>query len=215
MALAKMKLVNVIGGLSFLDDTVTALGKTGVFQPDETAEFFSDNESLIPISSVNDYQPLLDKLKELMAGAGIRPQIVDSSEYDDVSTDKVKSFVSDTDSQLGELISVRDKLNEEIAVCDTNIEKAQHFVGLDLGVKKIADCEYIITRFGRLPKDSYVKLQAYSENPYVEFFPCTKDDAYYWGTYVTPISEADSILKRSISRIYTALPTIMSNSRRS
>ena len=201
MALAKMKLVNVIGGLSFLDDTVTALGKTGVFQPDETAEFFSDNESLIPISSVNDYQPLLDKLKELMAGAGIRPQIVDSSEYDDVSADKVKSFVSDTDTQLGELISVRDKLNEEIAVCDTNIEKAQHFVGLDLGVKKIADCEYIITRFGRLPKDSYVKLQAYSENPYVEFFPCTKDDAYYWGTYVTPISEADSI-DRIFSRLY-------------
>ena len=201
MALAKMKLVNVIGGLSFLDDTVTALGKTGVFQPDETAEFFSDNESLIPISSVNDYQPLLDKLKELMAGAGIRPQIVDSSEYDDVSADKVKSFVSDTDSQLGELISVRDKLNEEIAVCDTNIEKAQHFVGLDLDVKKIADCEYIITRFGRLPKDSYVKLQAYSENPYVEFFPCTKDDAYYWGTYVTPLSEADSI-DRIFSRLY-------------
>lgn len=201
MALAKMKLVNVIGGLSFLDDTVTALGKTGVFQPDETAEFFSDNESLIPISSVNDYQPLLDKLKELMAGAGIRPQIVDSSEYDDVSADKVKSFVSDTDTQLGELISVRDKLNEEIAVCDTNIEKAQHFVGLDLDVKKIADCEYIITRFGRLPKDSYVKLQAYSENPYVEFFPCTKDDAYYWGTYVTPLSEADSI-DRIFSRLY-------------
>ncbi len=201
MALAKMKLVNVIGGLSFLDDTVTALGKTGVFQPDEAAEFFSDNESLIPISSVNDYQPLLDKLKELMAGAGIRAQIVDSSEYDDVSTDKVKSFVSDTDTQLGELISVRDKLNEEIAVCDTNIEKAQHFVGLDLDVKKIADCEYIITRFGRLPKDSYVKLQAYSENPYVEFFPCTKDDAYYWGTYVTPLSEADSI-DRIFSRLY-------------
>lgn len=201
MALAKMKLVNVIGGLSFLDDTVTVLGKTGVFQPDETAEFFSDNESLIPISSVNDYQPLLDKLKELMAGAGIRPQIVDSSEYDDASADKVKSFVSDTDSQLGELISVRDKLNEEIAVCDANIEKAQHFVGLDLDVKKIADCEYIITRFGRLPKDSYVKLQAYSENPYVEFFPCTKDDAYYWGTYVTPISEADSI-DRIFSRLY-------------
>lgn len=201
MALAKMKLVNVIGGLSYLDDTVTALGKTGVFQPDETAEFFSDNESLIPITSVNDYQPLLDKLKELMAGAGIRPQIVDSSEYDDVSADKVRNFVSDTDTQLGELISVRDKLNEEITVCDANIEKAQHFVGLELDVKKISECEYIITRFGRLPKDSYVKLQAYSENPYVEFFPCTKDDAYYWGTYVTPISEIDSI-DRIFSRLY-------------
>ena len=201
MALSNMKLVNVIGGIDYLDDTVTALGRTGVFQPDETADFFSDNQSLIPVSSVNEYSPLLDKLRELMTGAGIRPEIVDSSEYDDKSAEEVKDFVRDTESQLGELISVRDKLNSEIEVCDANITNAQHFLGLDLDVQKITDCEYIITRFGRLPKDSYVKLQAYSENPYVEFFPCTKDDAYYWGVYVTPISEIDNI-DRIFSRLY-------------
>ena len=201
MALSNMKLVNVIGVIDYLDDTVTALGRTGVFQPDETADFFSDNQSLIPVSSVNEYSPLLDKLRELMLGAGIRPEIVDSSEYDDKSAEEVKDFVRDTESQLGELISVRDKLNSEIEVCDANITNAQHFLGLDLDVHKITDCEYIITRFGRLPKDSYVKLQAYSENPYVEFFPCTKDDAYYWGVYVTPISEIDNI-DRIFSRLY-------------
>lgn len=201
MALSKMKLVNVIGMMSSLDDTVSALGKTGVFQPDETAEFFSDNESLIPITSANDFSPLLEKLKELMVGAGIKSEIVDSSEYDDAGIDRVRDFIRDTDNQLGELISVRDNMNNEITVCDGNIAKAQHFVGLGLDIKKITECEYIITRFGRLPKDSYVKLQAYSENPYVEFFPCTKDDAYYWGAYVTPISEADSV-DRIFSRLY-------------
>ena len=92
MALTKMKLVNIIGTMSSLDDTVLALGKTGVFQPDETADFFSDNEALIPISSVNDYSPLLDELNELMNGAGIKPEILDTSDYDDASVDDVKSY---------------------------------------------------------------------------------------------------------------------------
>lgn len=200
MALAKMKLVNVIGLMSYLDDVAAALGQTGVFQPDETAEFFSDNESLIPVNSSNAYDPLLEKLRELMNGAGIRPKIVDIPD-EDLNFDEVDRFVGDTDSELGDLITRRDELRREAAVCDANIEKAQHFVGLELDVNKIVDCEYIITRFGKLPKDSYIKLDAYKENPYVEFFPCSKDDAYYWGVYVTPVSEADKI-DRIFSRLY-------------
>ena len=201
MALAKMKLVNIIGMIEQLDEVVDALGRTGVFQPDETAEFFSDNDSLIPISASNEYAPLLDKLRELMNGAGIRPKIVNAGEYENMSAEEISRFVEDTDGQIGELIARRDALQHEIGVCEANIEKARHFVGLEIDVNKIADCEYIITRFGKLPKDSYVKLQAYSENPYVEFFPCSKDEAYYWGVYVTPISEADKI-DRIFSRLY-------------
>ncbi len=201
MALSKMKLVNMIGAMSALDEVVAALGRTGVFQPDETAEFFSDSENMIPINSVNEYSPLLDKLRELMNGSGIRPQIVDAPEYDDMSVDEVRDFIDSTDSELGALIEERDRLLSEIQSCDDNIEKAKHFVGLDLDVRKIAECEYIITRFGRLPKDSYTKLQTYSENPYVEFFPCSRDDAYYWGVYATPLSEADNV-DRIFSRLY-------------
>jgi len=177
------------------------LGRTGVFQPDEAAEFFSDNESLIPINSANEYAPLLDRLRELLLGAGIRPEIVEAPEYDSMTIDEARSFIEDADSELGELINARERLSDEIAVCDENIEKAKNFIGLDLNVRQVEECEYIITRFGRLPKDSYVKLQAYSDNPYVEFFPCSRDDAYYWGVYAAPITEADNV-DRIFSRLY-------------
>lgn len=201
MALAKMKLVNIIGALSALDETVSALGHTGVFQPDDAAEYFSDNESMIPISSSNEYEPLLERLRDLMNGSGIRPRITDAGIFDHSGFDEVKEFIENTDLQLGELISEREKLTSEIRVCDENILQAKHFLGLDLDVDQIKECEYIITRFGRLPKDSYVKLQSYSENPYMEFFPCSHDEAYYWGVYVTPISEADNV-DRIFSRLY-------------
>lgn len=201
MALSKMKLVNIIGDIEHLDEVVTALGQTGVFQPDETADFFSDNEGLIPVNSTNEYAPLLDKLKKLMSGSDIKPKIIEDAKYDDMSLDDVSRFIESTDSELGALIGEREGLKAEINVCTANINKAKHFVGLDLDIHKIADCEYIITRFGRLPKDSYTKLQSYSENPYVEFFPCSHDDMYYWGVYVTPLSEADRI-DRIFSRLY-------------
>ncbi|MEE3493172.1 V-type ATP synthase subunit I [Ruminococcus sp.] len=201
MALERMKLVNVIGLMSYLDDVAAALGQTGVFQPDETAEFYSDNENMIPVNASNEFEPLLERLKELMNGAGIRPRIVDLPEEKDLGFEEANRFVGDTARELGSLIERRDTLRREINVCTENIEKAEHFVDLTLDINKVNDCEYIFTRFGKLPKDSYIKLDNYKENPYVEFFPCSRDDLYYWGVYVVPVSEADKI-DRIFSRLY-------------
>ena len=201
MALERMKLVNVIGLMSYLDDVAAALGQTGVFQPDETAEFYSDNENMIPVNASNEFEPLLERLRELMNGAGIRPRIVDLPEEKDLGFEEANRFVGDTARELGSLIERRDTLRREINVCTENIEKAEHYVDLTLDINKVNDCEYIFTRFGKLPKDSYIKLDNYKENPYVEFFPCSRDDLYYWGVYVVPVSEADKI-DRIFSRLY-------------
>lgn len=201
MALAKMKLVNVIGMLRELDNVASVLGRTGVFQPDETADFFSDKEKLLPVNTANDYAPLLDKLRVLMAGSGIRPKIVDAPEYDSMSPAEMKRFIDETDTRLGELIERRDALRAELDLSEENIAKAKHFIGLDIDISKIYECEYIITRFGKLPKDSYVKLQNYSDNPYIDFFPCSNDGTYYWGVYVTPLSKADDV-DRLFSRLF-------------
>ena len=201
MALERMKLVNVIGLMSYLDDVAAALGQTGVFQPDETAEFYSDNENMIPVNASNEFEPLLERLRELMNGAGIRPRIVDLPEEKDLGFEEANRFVGDTARELGSLIERRDTLRREINVCTENIEKAEHYVDLTLDINKVNDCEYIFTRFGKLPKDSYIKLDNYKENPYIEFFPCSRDDLYYWGVYVVPVSEADKI-DRIFSRLY-------------
>lgn len=196
-----MKLVNIIGVMQDLDDTVTILGKTGVFQPDDTAEFFSNNESLMPIAAPNDLTPVLDRLREMMNSAGIRPKIVDADEYDEMSVEDIERLVEGFDGDLGELVRKRGEIEAAVRDCTERIATAKHFVGLDIDVKRFHDCEYIITHFGRLPYDSYRKLTAYSENPYVEFFPCTHDGAYYWGVYVTPIEEAPRV-DRIFSRLY-------------
>ena len=201
MPMAKMKLVNIIGDIDDLDEVVTALGTTGVFQPDEAGEFFSDSDNLIPINSSDEYTPLLDKLKEIMTNAEIRPRIVDSSKYDDADIDTVSVYIDRLDTELGDLVRERDACTEELAKCREAAEKTRHFVGLDIDIERITECEYIVTRFGRLPDGSYKKLSSYNDNPYLEFFPCTHEGSYYWGVYAAPLDEASKI-DRIFARLY-------------
>ena len=67
-----------------------------------------------------------------------------------------------------------------------------HFVGLNLDLKKLAECKYIKFRFGRIPKECYEKLSKYEDNPYVLFFQCTSDAttigafiSLLWNTFST------------------------------
>ena len=60
--------------------------------------------------------------------------------------------------------------------------------------------KFIKVRFGRIPAESFERLQQYHDNPYVLFFPCSSDRFYYWGMYVSP---ADKIV--DVDRIFASL----------
>ena len=53
MAVAKMRLVSVIGQMASLDKVVYACGKSGVFQPDDAMTFFSDTSDFMTIKEEN------------------------------------------------------------------------------------------------------------------------------------------------------------------
>ena len=201
MPTAKMKLVNIIGDLSDLDAAVNALGGSGVFQPDDAGEFFSDKEKLIPMNASDAFTPLLEKIRGILSESGIRPRLVESSAYDSADADAVSLFIDRVDAELGDLVRERESVREEIDRCSKAIDKTRHFVGLGIDIEKITECEYIVTRFGRLPSDSYNKLDSYNDNPYVEFFPCTHEGNYYWGVYAAPLNEASKI-DRIFARLY-------------
>ena len=201
MALSKMSLLNIIGKMKHLDEVVYALGSSGVFQPDDTAQFYSDNDGLLPVSASNDYSPLLDRLRTLMEQAGIVPDIVSEKEFKNAPLDTLEAFVSKTSDELGAMADRRTNLSEEIREAQEKIESSKHFLSLDIDIEKIRECQYIATRFGKLPKESYLKLKSYDENPFVEFFPCTSDEHFYWGVYVVPLKEASKV-DRIFSRLY-------------
>ena len=88
------------------------------------------------------------------------------------------------------------ELEDQLEQCRNGIAKYEHFTGFDVGLDELFNCKFIKTRFGHMPKESYEKLVAYDDNPYVLFIPCSTDATDYWGVYCAPrerVDEVDSI----------------------
>lgn len=198
MAVTKMKLVNVIGQMKSLDDVVYACGCSGVFQPDDAMTFFSDTSGFMAVQEENPYTAPLSLLESSVTRVGgkttpaVPPstmEVKDLLQYTKTFSDKAAAL----SQQRGELTTRMEAFNRDI-------EQFEHFRGLDIDLDAITSCETIKVRFGRLPRESFEKLRAYNENPYVLFFPGASDAEYYWGVYFAPLEMA-----ADVDRIFSSL----------
>ncbi len=192
MALSKMKFVSIIGMLKHFEQVISVLGYSGVFHPDDASEFFSETKKFLPINAKNDAASTLSKLKAIMSQANIETDIVDISDYK-VNLEELTKIVKNIELELGNNLAKKTNAEAEIRECYRKIEDAEHFDNLKLEVDKLESCEFVKMNFGRLPVDSYEKLSAYEDNDFVQFFPFSSDEKYYWGVYTAPVGQEDEI----------------------
>lgn len=199
MAVSPIKSIGIIGLKSELDKVINICGESGAFQPDDPLNFYSDTRGFVPVSDKNPYTEPLSDFTETLKVAGITPEIVDVHDLID-SNEQVIDRVESMEQELARLIAEKADLNQRIDQCKRSIEETSHFVGIGMNFDKIFSCQFIKANFGRLPKESYEKLDNYKDDPYISFFICTEDETHYWGVYVTPINKSNDI-----DRIFSGL----------
>lgn len=202
MAVLKMKVISIIGRMADLDGVTAVCGDSCCFHPDNSLSFYSDTEKFSPITDENPYTEPLQKLTDAISGARKQMELLPRDALSKLHYDKEEwgDYVSRFCEEFESLQNERAAAQAEVQDCTRDIEETSHFTGLDLDLDAIHDCAYIKFRFGRLPKDSYEKLNHYHDNPYVMFFPCTSDDIQYWGVYFTPVENA-----AEVDRIFSSL----------
>ena len=202
MAVLKMKVISIIGRMADLDGVTAVCGDSCCFHPDNSLSFYSDTEKFSPITDENPYAEPLQRLTEAISGARKQTDLLPRDALSKLHYDKEEwgDYVSRFCEEFESLQNERAAAQAEVQDCTRDIEETSHFTGLDLDLDAIHDCAYIKFRFGRLPKDSYEKLNHYHDNPYVMFFPCTSDDIQYWGVYFTPVENA-----AEVDRIFSSL----------
>ena len=198
MAVAKMKLVSVIGHMESLDTVVKICGSSGVFQPDDAMTFFSDSSGFSAIKEENPYADPLTRLESAMTRAGGKPRLTDMPAA--LSEQEWRDYVARFTDRVSELAKKRSELASRAESLNKDIEQFEHLRGLDIDLESILNCETIKVRFGRLPKESFEKLKSYNDNPYVLFFPGTSDQEYYWGVYFSPLD-----FSADVDRIFSSL----------
>ena len=199
MAVEKMKLISIIGKMTELDAVVEICGQAKVFQPDNALSFFSDTRGFALINEANPYSGALQRMKDT-ASLIDKPLRIVKDKGNTLSKDEALAYVNQLVSAVDQLQNRRLEMMQTIDEDKRAIEQIQHFLGLGINLEEVFSCQYIKVRFGRLPKVSYDKLNAYTNNPYVLFFSSSSDSQSHWGVYFSPIEKVSEV-----DRIFSSL----------
>ncbi len=197
MAVSSMQAVNVIGLMEHIDEAITVLGESGVFHPDEVSNFYSDLQGFTHLQTKNSYAEPLTNLKAALNQAKRSISLSDVSDYNP-SFEELEGISSSATAEIDALLEQKAAAEAELEATKKNLSVAEHFSGLDVELEKVLKMRYIKARFGRLPKDSVQKLEAYKDNEYVDFAVCTEDKTHCWGVYFAPkdkVVEIDKIFE--------------------
>lgn len=186
VAVSSVKVASIIGVLPALDEVIKVCGKSGIFHPDDALSFYSKNNNFVPLSEGNPYSEPLRKLKDMVKRAGMKLKLVDIADFE-VSLKEINDYVNYINYKMGLLLEKKQDILNRITKHQKAQENIGHFIGLDLNLAEIFACKYIKVRFGKLPKESFEKLNASGEDPYMLFFPCTVDEKACWGVYFAPL----------------------------
>lgn len=183
MAVAKMKLVNIVGRLKDFDTVVQKCCINGNFHVEQSATALEHVKEFHPIDTVNPYEKALQKAIDIGVHADI-PLHYSNFDHLDMSTEELGDYVSKASLTLDELNArVRD-LTQTAGRHKQALMQLNHLKSLDISLDDINQCIYIGFRFGRLPKDSYPKVTADHEGIELLFVPLEETDLFYWGFYV-------------------------------
>lgn len=197
MAVTTMKLVTIVGLMPHLDDVMQVCGESGLFHPEDALTFFSDTKDFSAVREENPYTEPLNRLKGAIQRLGGQPEEVRPSP---LSEKELLAYIQNFSGRATSAFERISELNGRAQSIIQDIGQFEHLKGLDIELSSILSCKNIKVRFGRLPVESYDKLDLYSDNPYVLFFPGGKEKNYYWGLYFTPLEVADDI-----DRIFSGL----------
>lgn len=202
LAVIKIKVLNVIGRIDELNQVTAALGSTRVFHPDNALSFYTDTTGFSPMNETNPYSKAITTLTDTLRMVD-REEELSKIRYPEKAELPVKNWSSYADSfftDINILLSQKKESEKKIGQKKVEIEKIQHFDGLEMNFDEINECRFIQFRFGSLPLESYEKLSENSDNPYVAFFPSKEEPPLYWGMYCAPIDQIEEI-----DRIFSGL----------
>lgn len=194
MAVSSMQAVNIIGLMEHIDEVITVLGESGVFHPDEVANFYDNLQDFTRLQTKNSYAEPLTNLKAALNLAKRRFPLIDVSDYSP-SFEELDSFSAATTAEIDSLIDAREAAVKQLEEAEKNLSVAEHFAGLDVQIDQVSKLKYMKARFGRLPKDSLVKLEAYKDSEFIDFAVCTEDKTHCWGVYFSPVEQEEEIDK--------------------
>lgn len=190
MAIEKMQLVDIVGHLPELDQTLLKCIQSGVFHPENALSTGDKTTAFSAINGENTYAFSLKKLYDL--AQDIHAKLRYTEDTIGLTPETADAEIKRIQDKALALSNEKKTLKEEIGQYEQALMLIKHLQGLDVSFDDVFASSYVKVRFGRLPFDSYPKLNFYEKKPFF-FFTFDHDSEYYWGVYFAPATQIDSI----------------------
>lgn len=187
MGMVKMQHLNIYGPEQEPKMVLEVLAKEGCFHPDRT----SDVVTAAATTTENRFEPLLTQtvglLKDLGTDGSFAPYAGAFYDYTEV-----RRLVDSLAAQVAQRRGRKTEIDARLATYAQTKTQLYHLTNLQTSVDDIFACKYLKVRFGRLPKDSFIKLPYYADRAFT-FSEYDFDGAYYWGVYFVPEDKASEV----------------------
>ncbi|MEE1490537.1 MAG: V-type ATPase 116kDa subunit family protein [Massilioclostridium sp.] len=187
MSIEKMSLVNIVGSLSSLDETLLNCCKSELFHP----ELAPTNTAFKKLEEENPYTTKLQKAMGVLDDLGIAYGYRDYFSLN-MSDEQVWAYIQQLEEHITSCNHRRSELRDSIRMHKQAVTQVGHMRGLETKFDDIFDAKHSRARFGRLPADSTLKLEYYKEKDFF-FFPFDHDGDYTWGVYFCPEALGDEM----------------------
>ena len=190
MAVEKMSLVAVSGPLKRVNKALVRCCETKCFHIEPSYYTLTYGSAHFKtLKDKNIYGNLLKRAANLADGLGIKEKPVN---YDEVSLEALHDFdmyFSSIEEEVGDLISEKSFLDSLTDQYKQALRQIENLSALDTDFRDLFNCKHVKVRFGRMPSDSYTKLEFYSEKSFI-FVPLEENDGYVWGVYFASIQDS-------------------------
>ena len=103
--------------------------------------------------------------------------------------DQMSQYMDKAGKELAVLNGRVGKLAQNAAKLAQVLTSLSHLKDFDISLDELFGCKNVAFKFGRLPKESYFKINSSDEYDNRLFFPLEEDELYFWGFYVVKKSE--------------------------
>ena len=190
MAVEKMSLISVSGPLKKVNKTLVRCCETKCFHIEPS--FYAMTYGSAQIKTLKDkdiYGGLIKRASVIASGLGIEAKDVP---YDDVQMEAIHDFdmfFSDIEREVLPILERKEELDRSIAEYRQVLRQVDNLSDINVDFKDLFGCKHVKVRFGKLPSESYTKLEFYSDKSFI-FVPLEEKDGYVWGVYFSSFEES-------------------------
>lgn len=198
MAFEKMSLVVIEGTLKKVNKTLVKCCESACFHivPFSSSQQAKGKpEGFKTLHEKNIYTNLLKRTLSIVKKLDISLEQTQKQEVKITSSIDYAEYLKKIEKEMDDIIRKKNELEESLEQYQRALTQIHHLSGLNTSFHNVFALKYFKVRFGRLPNDSYAKLDYY-ENKNFFFYEFGHEPDYIWGLYLTPkkyVKESDEI----------------------